>query len=530
MKILLLIFSLLSAGTLWGGVYHIETSGVDDPGRDGKSPQTAWKSLAYACERATPGDTLRLGVGEFVESRPCILSDGLAIIGKDSSLTRVKGSGNWALEGSPREVDKTRNSYIIVGSGKKNVTIGRIGFSSADTTHRLHGAIWYKSGDGLEISGCDFTEFFWNGVALLQTRNINLHHNRFFNAGNEKDQWTGGAILTKWISDSRIHHNTVTQTKGFSYGYKAQSAGHRNVKIHNNVFSGQYFSIESAHDQEYGLEIYENVLGGCVSVPKHEGGPTKLPEGFEYSVRIHHNLMHDSYGIEGPRNHMRIDSNYVFITKTGGRFYTQHQSSVSMGPVWIHHNVIVNVDRGLVWAHDAGKADNFHIHNNTVYLANAGDRTEAILAIPNRAKNWKFHNNIIVAAEDKPRRLFNVAAKGDTVATATHNVFVNVTGVPGGNWSDIEAGLMQGGNKPFPFYSVKDKSSFVVDKGLDLGMPFIGSAPDIGAYEFGAGTPSLTSVKPEYLRRLRHPQSLERFHFDVSGRLRGKMGGTTPLF
>jgi hypothetical protein len=209
-----------------------------------------------------------------------------------------------------------------------------------------------------------------------------------------------------------------------------------------------------------------------------------LPEEYDYAIRIHHNIMHDSYGVEGPRNLLVIDSNYVLITKTGGRVYTQHQSSVCQGPVWIHGNVIVNLDRAFVWAHNAGKAKNFHIYNNTVYCADAEERTGAVLGVPDSAENWLFHNNIVVAPPQRPRVLYGDIQKGERVVTATHNVFVNVSNLPAGNFSDVDPGLTLTGDTPYPYYAPGSATSFVVDKGTDVGLAFDGAAPDIGAYEF----------------------------------------------
>jgi hypothetical protein len=39
-------------------------------------------------------------------------------------------------------------------------------------------------------------------------------------------------------------------------------------------------------------------------------------------------------------------------------------------------------------------------------------------------------------------------------------------------------------------YHLTSNSTAAIDKGLNVGLPFLGSAPDIGAYEFGAGAPA----------------------------------------
>ncbi|MBD3239951.1 MAG: hypothetical protein GF331_05150, partial [Chitinivibrionales bacterium] len=347
-----------------------------------------------------------------------------------------------------------------------------------------HGAIWFQGADSITVRNCSFTQFAWAGFCVNRSSHIDVHDCRFLNACQLKDGVIGGQITAKWINNSTIHHNTIIRTKGRARGYKGLDAGHDNVTIHHNYIAGHYFSIESPHDHERNFEICYNELEGCISIPKFEGGLQVLPDTVDFAVRIHHNILHDSYGIEGPRNHLYIDSNYVFITKTGGRFYTQHQASVCRGPVWIRGNVIVNIDRGFVWAHNAGKARDFHIYNNTVYCADAEDRTGPILGVPDSAENWMFHNNIVIAPPERPRVLYNDVQKGERVVTATHNVFVNVSNVPEGNWSDVDAGLTLSGDKPYPWYAPASETSFVVDRGVDIGLAWLGAAPDIGAYEY----------------------------------------------
>lgn len=482
------VFTCLLAVFVNGAVYHVTVDGIDDAGRDGASVGAAWKTLAYACERVSgPGDTIRLGEGTFVETRTAELHDGLTILGVDSAATLVQGAGAWELSGRRRDIENNRYNYIIAGYKTDSVTIADIGFSSADTTDTLrllHGAIWFMSSEHITVRNCSFTQFAWAGFCVNRSGYIDVHDCRFFNACRLKDGVVGGQITVKWINNSIIQRNTIIRTAGAARGYKSLDAGHRNVTIRDNYIAGHYFSIESPHDHERNFEICYNELEGCISIPKFEGGYTVLPDSVDFAIRIHHNILHDSYGVEGPRNHLYIDSNYVVITKTGGRFYTQHQASVCLGPVWIRGNVIVNIDRGFVWAHNAGKAKNFHIYNNTVYCADAQDRTGPVLGVPDSAENWAFHNNIVIAPPERPRVLYGNIEKGERVVTATHNVFVNVSNVPEGNFSDVDPGLALAGEKPYPWYAPAGAASFVVDKGTDVGLPWLGAAPDIGAYEF----------------------------------------------
>jgi hypothetical protein len=159
-------------------------------------------------------------------------------------------------------------------------------------------------------------------------------------------------------------------------------------------------------DNEYGVEIDHNYATRWISIPKSGQSANPTKEGHEYTLWIHHDLLTDSYTIEGPRNHLRLSHNYIRIEKTGGRLYTHHGGR-NHGPVWIHHNVVENVDRALIWMNQ-GLAQNIHVYNNTVFCADAGKRANSVLSAwtAERLDNWVVKNNIIVAAPTQARRLF----------------------------------------------------------------------------------------------------------------------------
>ncbi|HEU4327118.1 MAG TPA: carbohydrate binding domain-containing protein [Roseiflexaceae bacterium] len=92
--------------------------------------------------------------------------------------------------------------------------------------------------------------------------------------------------------------------------------------------------------------------------------------------------------------------------------------------------------------------------------------------------------------------------------TFTHNVYQNERVkvnnpiqrpdfVDINNW-DEDPGLKLSGAKPAPFFEPASGTSFVVNRGIDVGLPFVGSAPDIGRYEYafvGTATPTATPTR-----------------------------------
>ncbi len=479
--------------------YYVSEIGVDSASHDGLSWQTAWHSLAYASDRVPTGNnTIHLGSGKFVATQTARPKSGITIAGmgdSGESATQIIASPNWQLAAVPNETNSGLSEYLIAVQDAQNITIQDLVLAS-EPQHRITGALYASDAENVTIHDVIVRDFRWAGLSIERSNGLGIYNNRIENASTEKFKFQNGLIRTRFIKNSDIHHNTIVSTIGSGYGYKG--GGHENVQIHHNSFKlDRGFAIESAHENEFGVEISYNSINQTISIPK--GGQSKNPndEGYEYTFWIHHNLLTNSYAIEGPRNHLKIDHNYIHIEDTGGNVYTQHGGR-NDGPVWIHNNVIENVDRGLIWVNQ-GVAKNIFIYNNTVTFANAGDRTGAILSAPNRSNrnnnisNWVARNNVFIAPNSQPRKLFRESG-ADSDITVTNNVMVNVTDVPSGNYANVEPRFRQEGDHPWPFYLPSNSNSPLVDKGVDVGLPFLGTAPDIGAYELGQAAPSPMSI------------------------------------
>lgn len=463
--------------------YYVSTNGVDTSARDGQSWNSAWKTLAYACEQVPAGAyTIQLGRGKFIATNSAYPQSGITIVGMGggANKTQIVASTDWLVK-APCEQNNS-DQYLIVLNQAHNVTIDNVVLASSPQP--ITGAIYASRSNNLKIHDVVVKDFRWAGMYFELLSGLEVYNCNIENASTEKCRFHNGMIRTKWIKHSQLHHNRLVSTIGGGYGYKG--GGHENVRIHHNHFEIQgAFAIESAHENEFGVEIDHNYINRCISIPK--GGQTAdpNPRGYQYSFWIHDNLLTDSYTVEGPRNHLRLSHNYIRIEKPNGRVYTHH-GGINHGPVWIEHNVIENVDRALIWM-NCGLAENIYVYHNTVYCADAGERTGAVLGAPrsDRLNNWVVHNNIIIAPTIQPRQLFPQKNDVGKKIIATHNVCTNITGIPENNYINVEPGLRLKGDRPWPFYAPAAQDSFVVERGVDVGLPFQGNKPDIGAYEFG---------------------------------------------
>ena len=474
--------------------YYVSTAGTDSAEQDGLSWQTAWRSLSYASDRVPAGNhVIQLGSGKFVATQTVRPKDGVTITGMGSrgeNVTQIVASASWPLAAVPSENESGLEEYLIVVRDGQDITIRDLALLS-EPEHRITGAFYAVDSQKIAIHDVVVKDFRWTGLNFKRSDELSIYNNRIENASTEKFEFHNGLIRTRFIKDSEIHHNTIISTIGGGHGYKG--SGHENVRIYDNTFNlDRGFAIESAHENEFGVEIFRNSANQTISIPKNGQGENPNKRGHDYSFWIHHNLLTDSYAIEGPRNHLRVSDNYIRIEDMGGNVYTQHGGK-NEGPVWIHNNVIENVDRGLVWV-NGNTAKNIFVYNNTVTFADAGDRAGAILSAPNRdnredkISNWVARNNVFIAPASQPRKLFRENG-ADSDITATNNIMVNVTNAPAGNSVDTEPRFLREGDRPWPFYAPANANSPLVDKGADVGLPFSGAAPDIGAYELGQSAP-----------------------------------------
>lgn len=308
--------------------YYVSADGGDTAQRNGRSAETAWKTLAFACEQIPTGDhEIQIGAGEFVVYETAQLKSGWKVQGTPGKTIFI-ASTDWKLSENPLEGDST-DEYLIAAIKCENVKISDVTLASK-TEHRVTGGLYCRGCENIEIANLNVREFRWAGIAVEHSSKINLHHCSLHNASTEKFRYHNGLIQTRWLKHSEIHHNRVTSDIGGGYGYKA--GGHEKVRIHHNYFevvSG--FAIESAHENEYGVEIDHNYANRCISIPKGGQGGDPNSRDCPFSFDIHHNLLTDSYTVEGPRNHLRLHHNYIRIEKTGGRVYTHH-GGINHGP------------------------------------------------------------------------------------------------------------------------------------------------------------------------------------------------------
>jgi hypothetical protein len=482
---------LVAVSPLLADTFHVSPSGKDDATADGKTSQTAWASLAYACDQVAEGaHTIEVHEGSYIAVRTAFPQNGVTIRGIGKAC--ITAAADWKMPPlKDYEGHEGHDEYLIAMTMKrpnnkfvkvKDVTVSNLELASLPT-NRITGGVYCRDGNRIIWEKLKVHDFRWNGLRMEFSKNSEIRECEVIDASTEKlPHREGGLIRSRWLEDCRIHHNRIIAKNTGGYGYKG--GGHNRVQFDHNFVEVGYFAIESPFENELDFEIHHNTLNSCISVPR-SGQPDPKKEGGKYSVRIHHNYLTDSYTIEGPRAYLEFDHNYVHVKRTGGRIYSHHGAE-SHGTILLHHNVIENIDYAVAWMNE-GIAKDVRVQNNTLVCADAGRRNGAILDgwSAERLQGWKFQNNVLIAAWSAPRVLHGTERGIPEQITVDHNLLVNVQTKREGNFYDVDPGLQRSGSKPAPFYAPQSDHSFTVDKGVDVGLPFKGNAPDLGAYEQG---------------------------------------------
>jgi hypothetical protein len=477
-------------------IYYVETTGSDAVSRDGLTAATAWKTLSYACSRVPAGpNTIKLGAGTFQEMTVSRVKTGVAIVGNgDTGASRTTvlapSAWNFLADGCGNNFD----GYIIRAQNAQCVTIRDIEFRdefNADT----NGAIIIEGGSHwAHIHRVSVADFRYAGIYVRLSNGYDIHDSYFENASgaNYCDASELASITTLWTSSGQIHDNQFFTLNGHGYGVRAR--GGTQTRIFNNVFDGDgNFDIEIAHENEFGVEIFNNFNWGPVSLPKSGDNANPNPAGYTYSIRAHHNISASSYTFEGPRGFVEIDHNFSNQSRGQGRFYQDHGGNVS-GPFWIHHNVVENVSLNFVWV--VGPKPNIHIYNNTVY--DDGKNLFSFIDIWDSASTGCVIKNNIFVNPGPVTQLVTSPIRSSFDITNNVVIGADISWLPAGTDNvSINPGLNLSGSKPYPYFAPAAANSYVVDRGVDVGYPYVGAGPDIGAFEWGGAWEDFGSPWPD---------------------------------
>ena len=318
-----------SANHLQAADFYVATSGND--AGDGKTPQTAFKSLAAACRRVPAGEnTIHIAPGVYEEAERSVVPAGVSLAGAGIGKTVFAWKVTHRLEQNPMAFDF--NSFMIQVKDSSDASIS--GFTingEVGEDRRAHGGIIARDVRGFLVHDCQFLGLEFCGVWLTSATNSGVNECRFEDCGHPDKVCCSGALLVGPLTDCEIGGNVIREHRG-AYGIKTWRPIWTNptdwgflwnnkvslvrTKFHSNDIDlrqhGAWGDGQPNMDLELWCcdpvecEIYSNRFYECVSLV----GGADAPK----TIRVHHNLWRMdpgyNYAIEADSAGLEIDHNY----------------------------------------------------------------------------------------------------------------------------------------------------------------------------------------------------------------------------
>lgn len=517
--------------------YYVSLGGSNTTGNG--SSANPWRTIAYAASQvaADAGHTINVAAGTFVESQAIRLPLGVNLKGAGKTSTIITANAaipsntagwdssnpDWKLiyEGSliqlfspgysgsnPRYGDPAN----MLNSANGNQTLS--GFTLDGNAKTVKAGVWVENRNNVTMHDVDIKNFQQRGAVFGRSdmwwyiplpegkwmNNTKIYNVNFTNNGAQLGSETLGNLNIAGLDGADIYNITVNDTVG--YGIKFIFVGHfRNVKIHDADITvsesdpawGEKISIE-LWNLSYGNEVYNVNTNTWMSFVNHaDVNDDYLPSGTDANnLKVYNVIMIDQDGSSGKEafeaalSGVQIYNNYV-QDKGFGIAIWWGAGSYTLKNFIIRNNIFANVNRtpGFGFGNSSAvfvpdTASNIKIYNNIF------DRMGNGLQF-NSASNVEVRNNVFLNTEGADVEGAGVTAftnnlkyhtnsqKADFVLNGSSLGAGNIKGLPGFNNT---------GSRWDSYYKPASSTSFVVNKGINVGQPYNGTAPDIGRWEY----------------------------------------------
>lgn len=547
-SVLSLFFALsVSAGNPFAtGKYIAESFGTTwyiDPGGNDATGTGAignpWKTLYKATNSvSSTGDIIHVNSGTYVETAVCLLAVGVSIEGVDSSSAIIQ---------STLTADFTaivRASSAIGTNGNQHIS--NIKFDGTLTTKW---GIFIEGRSNFSIHDISMKDFFNSGIiwdgginageASTYATGNTLYNNRILNCAEYAGGYARGCVCIGSQNGMLIYNNIITQDQR-AIGLNGEPIKYWNggflkgVQIYNNTLrKKRLYASSGVSDWDFciemfmsnGLNVHDNTfINGCIDLAGvfkdtytygawiHDNTFTcDSPNAYRQSAIIVEVLIQDVI-IE--RNTIDNISNGIYLTP---RVFDAGVpiAGGNTKNVIIRNNLMTTVvgESGGSFVDFGGGGtnsfDGLYFLNNTC-MYKSGQEAFLGISLPQSSsgviKNIHIKNNIIsgssysaiyqyAGSTINPDSLeisgnsFYLATNVDTMflgsGHGTHFVYssnshANPTYVGGGNYH------LQSGSP-------------LIDAGVNVGLSYFGSAPDIGYWEYGTAAASVKRVRKRKL-------------------------------
>ena len=437
---------LVAASRAQATDYYVATTGSDSNAGTMAAP---FATLQKGANVAVAGDTVFIRAGTYRITTPTSTGAGIQFSKSGTSDTnRIK---YWAYPGEVPVFDFT------------NMTISTSGY-----THGFVVTGSWLHFKGLEIANVPMNTFSNNGVAVNNGGNcifelLNMHHN----SGNGIfiGKGTGGHLVLNCDA-----HDNYDATSSQGQGQNADGFGvHYQTAGATTIIRGcrAWWNSDDGYDlinQEFPVTVESSWAMGNGYANYGTFNPAQgNGNGFKMGSSV-----------TGVRH--LVQNNVAWRNKASG-FYANHSTG---GNTWYNNTSYNNGTQYNMLASPANDPNTTitltgalaHIMRNNIGFPK---RNSNMTGVDTQFNSWDL--GITPAAGD-------FLSISDPSVSGT-GVAIESSGAIGPRPAD--------GSMPNVDFLKLAASSRMIDKGTSVGLPFVGTAPDLGAYEFGA-TPTTTGA------------------------------------
>src|SRR5258706_7300962 len=513
-----ILFCLIVATFLFqysfANIYYVSTTGSDASGNG--SSASPWKTLMYAVTKvaANQGHTIQVGAGTFVESGLVEVPLGVNVVGAGIDVTIFKAASSFYYH--PADPGYGTDKFLISLSGFNptdgNQTLSN--FTIDGDSKQLHGGIYVRYRNKVVINTVKVTNTNFTGIWLWDVQDSQLTNSQLVNCSWGSTGFCAGALNLGNVQRVEVAQLNVDESTG--YGIKAIGPDGYNdifyLKIHDSHVSvapyglwnngtAPNIAIELWLATLVGCEIYNTYVDNTISLVNSPGTSTGIQ-----TIRVHDNTLDMAtrangagYGVELSIHDAEIDHNYFLKGSYGIANWDNPMQNWN-----IHHNTfyaLSNIYPGEVVRSQWSGLHNVKLYNNTIEFT--GTNTMNVVGVyGGSSDNIDIKNNLVINSNTSynyyPNQLVHAEPGATvTVLTVLNNSTTNLD--PGSLINSLlsilnpltnvtvlsNPAVTKTGNRPTPYY-IPASGSSLINAGLNVGFPYTGSAPDIGAYESGA--------------------------------------------
>src|SRR5258706_8840587 len=517
-----LIVALFLFQYSFANTYYVSTAGNDTSG-DG-SASNPWKTLMYAVTKvaANQGHTIQVGAGTFVESGLVEVPLGVSIAGAGVDVTIFKAASSFYYHPAAPGYGTDKFLISLSGFNPADGNQSLKNFTIDGDLRQLHGGIYVRYRNKVVIDQVKVTNTNFTGIWLWDVQDSQLTNSQLVNCSWGSTGYCSGALNLGNVQRVEVAQLNVDENTG--YGIKAIGPdGYNdifNLKIHDSHVSVTPFGLwNNGSAPNIAIELWMATLVGCEIYNTYVDNTISLvnsaiPSTGIQTIRVHDNTFDmqtrasgAGYGLELTIHDAEVDHNYFLKGNYGIANWDNAQQNWN-----IHHNTfyaLSSIYPGEVVRSQWSGLHNVKLYNNTIEFT--GTNTMSVVGVyGGSSDNIDIKNNLVINSNTSYNYYPNQLLHTEPGATVTNLTVLNNSTTnldPGSLITSLinllnplinlttlsNPAITKTGNRPTPYY-IPAAGSSLIDAGLNVGYPFTGSAPDIGAFESGAVSNALPQV------------------------------------